>query len=321
MVNPALQGAGLGLRRDLIPALTAGKPEAISFYEVAPENWIDMGGARGKAFRALTERTPLVCHGLSLSLGGPAPLDEVFLRKLKTFLEFHQSPLYTEHLSYCSDDGHLYDLLPIPFTAEAVSHVAGRIRRTQDILGRRIAVENASFYTKSPIDEMSELEFVNAVVTEADCWLHLDVNNVYVNSVNHRYDAREFLRGIPADRVVYMHMAGHYKENDDLLVDTHGAERGRRRESTKLVGPEPETGCEPGRGDRPRDRRAEQLHRHRPLLLHRRGSHRERAPHRADGAGRPPQPGSLGGPGAHRGLGRAGSLDDTPWGDLGPGLQ
>ncbi len=224
MVDPVLQGAGLGLRRELIPALTAGKPEAISFYEVAPENWIDMGGAKGKAFRALTERTPLVCHGLSLSLGGPAPLDEVFLRKLKTFLEFHQSPLYTEHLSYCSDDGHLYDLLPIPFTAEAVSHVAGRIRRTQDILGRRIAVENASFYTKSPIDEMSELEFVNAVVTEADCWLHLDVNNVYVNSVNHRYDAREFLRGIPADRVVYMHMAGHYKENDDLLVDTHGAD-------------------------------------------------------------------------------------------------
>jgi uncharacterized protein (UPF0276 family) len=222
--HSALQGAGLGLRRELIPALTAGKPEAISFYEVAPENWMDMGGAKAKAFRALTERTPLVCHGLSLSLGGPTPLDEVFLRKLKSFLELHQSPLYTEHLSYCSDDGHLYDLLPIPFTAEAVNYVARRIRRTQDILGRRIAVENASFYTKSPIDEMSELEFINAVVAEADCWLHLDVNNVYVNSVNHRYDAREFLRGVPADRVVYMHMAGHYKENDDLLVDTHGAD-------------------------------------------------------------------------------------------------
>jgi len=223
-LDSALQGAGLGLRRELIPALTAGKPEAISFYEVAPENWIDMGGAKGKAFRALTERTPLVCHGLSLSLGGSAPLDEVFLRKLKTFLELHQSPLYTEHLSYCSDDGHLYDLLPIPFTAEAVSHVARRISRTQDILGRRIAVENASFYTESPIDEMSELEFINAVVAEADCWLHLDVNNVYVNSVNHRYDAREFLRGVPAGRVVYLHMAGHYKENEDLLVDTHGAD-------------------------------------------------------------------------------------------------
>ena len=223
MFDSALQGAGLGLRRELIPALTAGKPEEISFYEVAPENWMDMGGAKGKAFRALTERTPLVCHGLSLSLGGPMPLDEVFLRKLKGFLELHRVPLYTEHLSYCSDDGHLYDLLPIPFTAEAVKYVAQRIRQTQDILGRRIAVENASFYTQSPVDEMSELEFVNAVVAEADCWLHLDVNNVYVNSVNHRYDPREFLRGIPADRVVYIHMAGHYSESEDLLVDTHGA--------------------------------------------------------------------------------------------------
>ena len=222
--DSALSGAGLGLRRELMPALISGKPDAISFYEVAPENWIDMGGAKGKAFRALTERTPLVCHGLSLSIGGPTPLDEVFLRKLKSFLELHQSPLYTEHLSYCSDDGHLYDLLPIPFTAEAVKYVAARIRQTQDILGRRIAVENASFYTKSPIDEMSELEFVNAVVNEADCWLHLDVNNVYVNSVNHCYDARTFLRGIPAERVVYMHMAGHYHESDDLLIDTHGAD-------------------------------------------------------------------------------------------------
>ena len=114
--------------------------------------------------------------------------------------------------------------MPIPFTAEAVDYVANRIRRTQDMLGRRIAVENASFYTTSPIDEMSELEFVNAVVSEADCWLHLDVNNVYVNSVNHQYDPRAFLRGVAADRVVYMHMAGHYRESDDLLVDTHGAD-------------------------------------------------------------------------------------------------
>jgi len=224
MIDSALHGAGLGLRRELVPALTAGKPDVISFYEVAPENWMEMGGAKGKAFRALTERTPLVCHGLSLSLGGPTALDEVFLRKLKRFLELHRVPLYTEHLSYCSDDGHLYDLMPIPFTAEAVRYVARRIRQTQDILGRRIAVENASFYTRSPVDEMSELEFVNAVVEEADCWLHLDVNNVYVNSVNHRYDPRAFLRGIPANRVVYMHMAGHYRESEDLLVDTHGAD-------------------------------------------------------------------------------------------------
>ncbi len=224
MVRTGLQGAGLGLRRELIPALSVGKQDVIDFFEIAPENWMDVGGANGKAFRAITERTLLVCHGLSLSLGGPTPLDEVFIRKIRSFLDLHDVELYTEHLSYCSDDGHLYDLMPIPFTAEAVDYVANRIRRTQDMLGRRIAVENASFYTTSPIDEMSELEFVNAVVNEADCWLHLDVNNVYVNSVNHRYDPRAFLRGVAADRVVYMHMAGHYRESDDLLVDTHGAD-------------------------------------------------------------------------------------------------
>jgi uncharacterized protein (UPF0276 family) len=224
MASTGPHGAGLGLRRELIPALAVGIPDAIDFFEVAPENWMDIGGANGKAFRAITENTPLVCHGLSLSLGGPTPLDEVFLRKIRSFLDLHRVELYTEHLSYCSDDGHLYDLLPIPFTAEAVEYVAQRVRQTQDVLGRRIAVENASFYVKSPIDEMSELEFVNAVVDQADCWLHLDVNNVYVNSVNHQYDPRDFVRGVDPGRVVYMHMAGHYQASDDLLVDTHGAD-------------------------------------------------------------------------------------------------
>ena len=224
MASTDLHGAGLGLRRELIPALSVGKPEVIDFFEIAPENWMEVGGTIGKAFRTITEKTPLVCHGLSLSLGGPAPLDEVFLQKLRAFLDLHGVGLYTEHLSYCSDDGQLYDLMPIPFTAEAVEYVAQRVRQTQEVLGRRIAVENASFYAKSPIDEMSELEFVNAVVERADCWLHLDVNNVYVNSINHKYDPREFIRGVDAARVVYMHMAGHYQESEDLLVDTHGAD-------------------------------------------------------------------------------------------------
>ena len=134
------------------------------------------------------------------------------------------SQLYTEHLSYCSDDGHLYDLLPIPFTEEAVRYVAARIRRAQDILERRIAIENASYYTPSPVAEMDELDFIHAVLDEADCDLHLDVNNVYVNSVNHRYDPLEFIRALPTERIVYLHIAGHYNEADDLLVDTHGAD-------------------------------------------------------------------------------------------------
>ncbi len=224
MASTDLHGAGLGLRRELIPALSVGKPEVVDFFEIAPENWMEVGGTIGKAFRTITEKTPLVCHGLSLSLGGPAPLDEVFLQKLRAFLDQHGVGLYTEHLSYCSDDGQLYDLMPIPFTAEAVEYVAQRVRQTQEVLGRRIAVENASFYAKSPIDEMSEIEFVNAVVERADCWLHLDVNNVYVNSINHKYNPREFIRGVDAARVVYMHMAGHYQESEDLLVDTHGAD-------------------------------------------------------------------------------------------------
>jgi uncharacterized protein (UPF0276 family) len=224
MNTKRIYGAGLGLRRELIPALKLQVPSAINFFEIAPENWIDLGGALGRDLRHFTERFPIVCHGLSLSLGGPAPLDEVFLRRVKVFLEQHKIALYTEHLSYCSDDGHLYDLLPIPFTEEAVHYVAARIRRTQDILQRQIAVENASYYVASPVDEMSEIEFVKAVLEEADCLLHLDVNNIYVNSVNHRYDAVEFLHALPAERITYIHTAGHYVEAEDLIVDTHGAD-------------------------------------------------------------------------------------------------
>jgi len=219
-----LTGAGLGFRRELIPALKSRVPDAIDFFELAPENWIDLGGAYGRDLRGFTERYPFVCHGLSLSLGGPSPLDELLLRKTRQFMDAHGIALYTEHLSYCSDDGHLYDLLPIPFTEEAVKYVAARIRRAQDILERRIAIENASYYTPAPIAEMDELAFIRAVLQEADCELHLDVNNVYVNSVNHRYDPLEFIRALPTERIVYLHTAGHYTEADDLLVDTHGAD-------------------------------------------------------------------------------------------------
>lgn len=219
-----LHGAGLGFRRESLDELETRVPDVIDFFEVAPENWIDMGGVLGRRFRYFAERYPFVCHGLSLSLGGPMPLDEVLLKKIKTFLNQYHIPLYTEHLSYCSDDGHLYDLLPIPMTEEAVKYVAERIRKTQDILERRIAVENASFYVNAPISDMDEPAFVRAVLEEADCDLHLDVNNVYVNSVNHRFDPKAYIASLPAERVVYMHMAGHYYEAVDLIIDTHGAD-------------------------------------------------------------------------------------------------
>ena len=218
----AAESAGLGLRRTLAGSLQDAAAGSFDFLEVAPENWIGVGGRHGRALAALVERHPLLCHGLSLSLGGPEPLDEAFLHRVRRFLDVHRVPLYSEHLSYCSDDGHLYDLMPIPFTEEAVQHVAARIRRTQEILGRRIAVENVSYYA-APHRELAEIDFINAVLQEADCDLLLDVNNIHVNSVNHRYDARAFLRALPPQRVACIHVAGHYEEAPDLIVDTHGA--------------------------------------------------------------------------------------------------
>ncbi|MGB5097673.1 MAG: DUF692 domain-containing protein, partial [Porticoccaceae bacterium] len=177
----------------------------------------------GRQLAEYTERFPFVCHGLSLSLGSADALDRDLLAGIKGFLLRHRVLCYSEHLSYCSDQGHLYDLLPMPFTAEAVRHVAARIRQVQDILERRIAIENVSYYA-APLAEMSEIEFLNAVLTEADCDLLLDINNVYVNSVNHGYDAEAFLARIPGARIAYGHIAGHFVEAEDLLVDTHGAD-------------------------------------------------------------------------------------------------
>src|SRR5690606_6143023 len=215
--------AGLGLRRGLLDALRTAPAGAFDFLECAPDNWIGVGGALGEALAELSSRHPLTCHGLSLSLGGPEPLDEGFLERTRRVLERHRVPLYSEHLSYCSDDGQLYDLMPLPFTEEAVRHVAGRIARVQDVLGRRIAVENVSYYA-APWQAMDEADFVLAVLEEADCDLLLDVNNVYVNAVNHGYDARAFLARMPSARIASYHVAGHHDEAADLKIDTHGAE-------------------------------------------------------------------------------------------------
>lgn len=218
-----VHGAGLGLRRSMLSSLTDQATQSVDFWEVAPENWIGVGGRYGHQFRQLTERFPFICHGLSLSIGGPSPLDEAFLHKLKRFLKDHHIRTYSEHLSYCSDDGHLYDLLPIPFTEEAVFYVASRIRRVQEILEQRIAIENVSYYA-APGKQLEEIDFINAVLQEADCDLLLDVNNIYVNSVNHDYDAEAFLLRLPVERIRYLHVAGHYHEAANLIVDTHGAD-------------------------------------------------------------------------------------------------
>ena len=217
-----VSGAGLGLRRPIVDKLMADPPSEVDFMEVAPENWIHVGGALGKKFRFFTERYPFIIHGLSLSIGAPSPLNEQLVRDIKEFMAEHNIRMYSEHLSYCGDDGQLYDLMPIPFTEEAVKYVAARVRRVQDILEQRIALENVSYY--APTDtSMNEADFINAVLEEADCDLMLDINNIVVNSINHGYDAHEFMHRMPADRIRYFHLAGHYVEAEDLRIDTHGS--------------------------------------------------------------------------------------------------
>lgn len=213
---------GLGLRREFLDEVLT-KPPKVGFWELAPENWFPRGNEAYHTLDRIREQAPLTSHGLSLSIGSPDPLDISFIKQVKTFLDRFDIAIYSEHLSYCSAGGHLYDLLPIPFTEEAVTHVAERIRQVQDIIERPLVLENVSYYA-SFANELSELEFINAVLEQSDCQMLLDVNNVFVNSVNHRYDPRVFIAGLPSERIVYGHIAGHTEEDDDLFVDTHGAD-------------------------------------------------------------------------------------------------
>ena len=243
-----LQGAGLGYRRDLADDfLNLSSNNAIQFMEVAPENWVKMGGAARYKFDQAAEKYPLAVHGLSLSLGGQAPLDRELLKNTKALMTQYNSTFFSEHLSYCECEGHLYDLLPMPFTEEAVKHVAQRIRYVQDFLGLQISLENTSYYLHSPTSTMNEVEFLNAIAQEADCSIHLDVNNIYVNGVNHGLlDPYVFLDQVDVKRVNYIHIAGHDEEHSaaqvvedlegesfnkikeayrylpELLIDTHG---------------------------------------------------------------------------------------------------
>ncbi|ASM50393.1 hypothetical protein PESP_a2419 [Pseudoalteromonas espejiana DSM 9414] len=221
--NSELGMVGLGLRREMLDELLEHVPQQVDFMEVAPENWLKLGGRFKKQFKTLTDANNFVCHGLSLSIGSPEPLDIAFVKSLKSFFDEHNIKLYSEHLSYCSGTGHMYDLMPIPFTDDAVAHVVARIKQVQDILERQLVIENVSYYG-APGQQLSELEFTNAILEQADCKLLLDVNNIYVNSVNHGYNAEEFLCGLPSKRIAYGHVAGHYNEADDLIVDTHGAD-------------------------------------------------------------------------------------------------
>ena len=223
MMNKHLSGVGLGLRREMLAELLPNIPSSVDFWEVAPENWIPLGGKYQKNLNQFTSNRHFVSHGLSLSIGSPEPLDVNFVKSVKAFLDRHQMLYYSEHLSYCSGQGHLYDLMPIPFTEEAVKYVVARIKQVQDIIERPLLLENVSYYA-APGQEMSEQEFTLSVLNESGCLLLLDVNNIYVNSINHGYDAEAFLEAMPTGKIVYGHIAGHYDEADDLKIDTHGAD-------------------------------------------------------------------------------------------------
>ncbi|MBL4631513.1 MAG: DUF692 domain-containing protein [Paraglaciecola sp.] len=223
MMNKHLSGVGLGLRREMLDELLPDIPSSVDFWEVAPENWIPLGGKFQKNLNQFTSSCNFVSHGLSLSIGGPEPLDIHFVKSVKAFLDRHQMLYYSEHLSYCSGQGHLYDLLPIPFTEEAAKHVIERVKQVQDIIERPLLLENVSYYA-APGQEMTEQEFTLSVLNESGCLMLLDVNNIYVNSINHGYDAEAFLAAMPTGKIVYGHIAGHYDEDDDLKIDTHGAD-------------------------------------------------------------------------------------------------
>ncbi len=218
-----IYGAGLGFRREMLKELLPTLPSEVDFWEVAPENWIPLGGKYQQQFQQASSQSPFTTHGLSLSIGSSDKLDVEFVKTVKRFLDANDITLYSEHLSFCSGNGHMYDLMPIPFTEDAIKHVVSRIVQVQDIIERPLVLENVSYYL-APGQEMGELEFTSSILNESGCQMLLDVNNVYVNSINHKYDAKAFIKGLPSDKIVYGHIAGHYDEAEDLKVDTHGAD-------------------------------------------------------------------------------------------------
>ncbi|AKV03035.1 hypothetical protein AKJ09_09698 [Labilithrix luteola] len=235
-----IQGVGLGLRWEFIDELLEQKPR-LSFVEISPENYMGRGGYFDEALDRAAAVWPIVTHGLTMSLGGVDPLREDYLRELAAFLERVKTPWHSDHLCFSTFGGvMLHDLLPIPFKASEVSRIADRIKHAQDVLQRPMAIENVSFYLHPGKREMTEAEFIARVCEEADCGLMLDVNNAWVNATNFGYDVDAWMRTVPLDRVVQMHVAGHdwYTEDEwepaarptsaeeregKLIVDTHGA--------------------------------------------------------------------------------------------------
>ncbi|MGH8042058.1 MAG: MNIO family bufferin maturase [Rudaea sp.] len=216
---PAL-GYGLGLRVDHYDALLEGKP-AVDWLEALTENYLVPGGKPLHYLHRIRERYPLALHGVSLSIGSTDKLDLRYLDQIKCLAADVEPAWISDHLCWTGVDGkNLHDLMPLPYTDEAVAHVSARVRQVQDHLGRRILLENVSSYVAFHASCLSEWEFLAAVAERADCLILLDINNIYVSSRNHGFDPQAYLAGVPARRVQQFHMAGHTQQNQ-LLIDTH----------------------------------------------------------------------------------------------------
>ncbi len=215
-------GVGLGLRREMAVE-TFAHPNEIDFLEISPENYMDTGGAARHRLEFANEQFPIISHGLNLSIGSTDELNYDYLAYLKKLLDLIDAPWWSDHLCFTSVDNiYMYDLLPLPFSKEAIKHVVERIKRVQDYVGRPFLLENVSFYMYMPGNEMPETEFISEIVEKADCGLLLDVNNVIVNSINLKFDAEEFVKKLPLERVLQIHLAGH-KRIGEFIIDTHGA--------------------------------------------------------------------------------------------------
>jgi len=215
-------GIGLGFRKDMADD-TLNNADRIDWLEIAPENYMGIGGRAHDLIEKAGERFPVISHGLNLSIGSTDDLNREYLRELKAVLDFVDAPWWSDHLCFASVEGaYMHDLLPLPFTREAVRHIAERIKIVQDYIERPFLFENISFYMYAPACEMTEAQFISEIAETADCGLLLDVNNVYVNAINHKFDPRKFIDQLPLERTVQIHVAGH-KKIRDVIIDTHGA--------------------------------------------------------------------------------------------------
>ena len=216
------QGFGLGLRPRHYNSFLA-QPQAVDWLEVISENYMVQGGKPLAMLDRIRADYPIAMHGVSMSIGSVSPLDHGYLQRLKALADRIQPMWVSDHLCWTGVHGtNLHDLFPLPYTEEALRHVAARVREVQETLGRRLVLENVSSYIDYASSEMSEWAFLTALAEEADCLLLLDVNNIYVSGMNHGFDPRDFIDGVPAHRIQQIHVAGH-SNLGDVIIDTHDA--------------------------------------------------------------------------------------------------